>query len=105
MALVYRNGRPRLQRSVRRGDTVTTEYGGSGQFAILAAALEAEERQEREEARQQERAERERLDDLERALIDVAARGRALAHEALTAAGFHQHHRGEWRKRRGQRTR
>jgi hypothetical protein len=85
---------------VRRGGRVTTEYGGSGQTAILIAALEAGGREEREEARQREKEERERLDDLERALIDVAARGRALAHAALTAAGYHQHNRGEWRKRR-----
>ena len=40
------------------------------------------------------------LDDLERALDELAERARDLAREALTAAGYHQHHRGEWRKRR-----
>ncbi len=101
MALVYRNGRPRFQRSVRRGGRVTTEYVGSGDFAILKALLDAEDREERAEQREQERAERDRLDDLEHELDGLAEQARALAHEALTTAGYHQHHRGEWRKRRG----
>jgi len=101
MALVYRNGRPRYQRSVRRGGRVTTEYRGSGEFAVFFGLLDAEDRQEQQAAREAERAELRRLDDLEHALDEIAGRGRDLAHEALTAAGFHLHHRGEWRKRRG----
>lgn len=100
MALVYRNGRPRYQRSVRRGGRVTTEYVGSGNFAILKALFDAEDRDALEEARQRARAEQQRLDDLEHDLDELAEQARALAHEALTAAGYHQHHRGQWRKRR-----
>ena len=43
------------------------------------------------------------LDDLERAIDEMAEQARDLAREALNAAGYHQHHRGEWRKRRGTR--
>ncbi len=42
MALVYRNGRPYLYRSVRRGGRVTSEYLGRGIDAQLIAALEAD---------------------------------------------------------------
>ena len=58
------------------------------------------ERDERGFDREQERSERKELDDLERALDDLAERARDLARDALSAAGYHQHHRGEWRKRR-----
>lgn len=100
MALVYRNGRPRLQRSVRRGGRVTTEYQGSGEVALLIARMETIERDERNFERWQEREERKRLDDLEQALDDLAEQARALARDALERAGYHQHRRGEWRRRR-----
>ena len=48
----------------------------------------------------QKRSERKQLDDLERALDELAERARDLARDALSAAGYHQHHRGEWRMRR-----
>jgi hypothetical protein len=100
VALVYRNGRPYRYRSKRRNGRVTSEYGGSGQTALLIAAMETIESDERDWARHQEREERKRLDDLERDLDTLVGRGRSLAHSALTAAGYHQHHRGEWRRRR-----
>jgi hypothetical protein len=105
MSLVYRNGRAYLYRSVRRGGRVTSEYVASGIDARLIAALEADGRDWREFDREQVRAERREADDLERALDEMAERARALARDALTAAGYHQHHRGEWRKRRVQRHR
>ncbi len=51
MVLVYRNGRPRLQRSVRRGGRVTTEYVASGESAVLIARMGALERDERDSQR------------------------------------------------------
>ncbi len=100
MGLVYRNGRPYLYRSVRRAGRVTSQYTASGIDAFLIAALEESERDERRCELEQIRAERREADDLERALDEMAERARDLAREALTAAGYHQHHRGEWRKRR-----
>ena len=58
------------------------------------------ERDGKDSTGEQARSERKELDDLERALDELAERARDLAREALTAAGYHQHHRGEWRKRR-----
>jgi hypothetical protein len=105
MGLVYRNGRPYLCRSVRRVGRVTSEYLASGADALLIAALEADERDGRQCDLERVRSERKELDDLERALDEMAEHARALARDALTAAGYHQHHRGEWRKRRGRRDR
>ncbi len=98
MALIYRNGRPRLQRSVRRGGRVTTEYQASGEVALLIDAMEQIERDERNLERWQGQEDRKRFEDLERALDDLAEQARALARDALERAGYHQHHRGEWRR-------
>jgi hypothetical protein len=100
MATVFRNGRPYLYRSVRRNGRVTSEYRGSGEDARLIAALESIERDEKDAKRREERSERKQLDDLDRALEELAQRAQALARDALTAAGYHQHDRGEWRRRR-----
>ena len=100
MGLVYRDGRPYLYRSVRRAGRVTSEYVASGIDAWLIAAVEADDRDNRRCDLEEVRAERRELDALERALDEMAERARALARDALTAAGYHQHDRGEWRKRR-----
>jgi hypothetical protein len=100
MGLVYRNGRSYLYRSVRRGGRVTSVYRGSGKDALLIDALETIERDEKDFERWRERSERKELDDLEQALDDLVEQARDLARDALTAAGYHQHRRGEWRKRR-----
>jgi hypothetical protein len=100
MGLVYRNGRPYLYRSIRRGGRVTSEYLARGEDAFLIHALEKDDRDKLSFDRQEARSERKQLDDLERALDELAEQARDLACDALSAAGFHQHHRGEWRKRR-----
>jgi hypothetical protein len=48
------------------------------------------------------REQQEEADELDRAVQSIYEMARTRAEEALRAAGFHQHHRGEWRKRRGQ---
>ena len=100
MGLIYRNGRPYLYRSIRRGGRVTTEYLASGEVALLSDALEQIERDERDFERRRGQEERKRFDDLERALDDLAEQARALARDALQRVGYHQHKRGEWRRRR-----
>ena len=103
MAVVYRNGRAYLYKSVRRGGRVTSEYVAGGIDAQLIAALETDEQEWKRLDREQARKEREELDDLERALDEIAKRARDLAREALAAAGYRQHKRGEWRKLRVER--
>src|SRR5262245_58220161 len=100
MGLIYRDGRPYLYRSIRRAGRVTSEYRGSGECALLINALETIERDDRDFDRWRERSERRELDILERALDELAERARDLARDALSTAGYHQHRRGEWRKRR-----
>ena len=100
MGIVYRNGRPYLYRSKRRGGRVTSEFVASGVDALLISRLETIERDERDYKRWRERQDQKELDDLEQALDELAKQAHELAREALSAAGYHQHHRGAWRRRR-----
>jgi hypothetical protein len=100
MALARRNGRTYIYRSVRRKGRVASEYGGSGIDAFLIGRMEAIDRDERDCNRWLESEDRRKLDDIAKALDQLTAQARALARDALTAAGYHQHNRGKWRKRR-----
>jgi hypothetical protein len=83
---------------------VIREYVGAGRVGELAAQFDALKRAEREEQRACRRAAMAELEALDAKvgvlieLTDLAARS------ALLAAGYHQHKRGEWRKRRVQGT-
>jgi hypothetical protein len=100
-----RRGGRYYTRSRKVRGRVVREYVGTGQIAELCAQLDAMEREERDsEAELQRAAWRERnahyaalfgpLD-----MLDAACD--ALVCQELEAAGYHQHHRGEWRRRRG----
>jgi hypothetical protein len=103
MAIVYRNGRPYLYKSVRRGSHVTSEYLGSGEDALLIDAIEGFDREDKEYERYRDGEERKESAVLERALEELTEQGRALAAKAMISAGYSQHHRSEWRKQRGKR--
>ena len=62
MALIYRNGRPYLYRSVRRGGRVTSEYVACGESAVRFARKEAQDRAERDMQRAETLEERDALD-------------------------------------------
>lgn len=86
---------------------VVREYVGRGRPAeIIAQRDELEREKEREERRldtealQRKKAE---LDALDAGLEALMVTADVLAHAALVAAGYHQHKRGEWRKRRDHR--
>jgi hypothetical protein len=100
MGLVYRNGRPYLYQSVRRGGRVTSEYRGSGPTALLIGRIEAGERQQAVDCEEDWKAERERMETEEQAVAEMFDRIATLAEAALVVAGFHRH-RGRWRKHRG----
>jgi hypothetical protein len=100
VALIYRGGRPYLYKTIRKGGRVTSEYRASGAAAVLIDRMEAIERDEDDYRRWSDGEERRRHDDLERELDELVDRARRLAHESLEAAGYHRHHRGEWRLRR-----
>lgn len=86
-------------RSKRRHGRVVREYYGSGEWAQLLAALDAERQDERAAQRETRKAERAEPRALDEAL---AAFGSALDDAVcatLEAAGYHAH-RGSWRRKR-----
>ena len=87
-------------RSRREGGRIVREYIGTGRVAELAALLDEREREEREAARAEDREWRAQIEAADY-LIDTLCRGAdVLARATLLAAGYHQHDRGAWRKRR-----
>ena len=84
----------------KEGGRVVREYVGRGPQAELVARLDAHQRQERDKDRAALAAERARLETLDAPLNELSELAELLARAALLAAGFHQHKRGEWRKRR-----
>jgi hypothetical protein len=89
-------------RSRKVNGRVVREYVGAGRAAQLAAQLDASEREEREAERQARRAKRAELDAFDAPVDKLDELVELVAHAALAAAGFRQHHRGEWRKKRVQ---
>ena len=90
-------------RSRKVGGRVVRQYIGTGRGAEMVAEMDALEREEREAERAARRAERAELEALEGALDRMCQQAELLARAALVAAGFRQHKRGEWRKKRGNR--
>lgn len=87
-------------RSRRVGGRVVREYLGAGPFAEALARGDAEARARRHERRAAERAAHEE-DAALVALVDQLSMGTdALMAATLVLAGYHRHHRGEWRRRR-----
>jgi hypothetical protein len=81
---------------------VVREYVGCGRVALLAAKLDALERERRQQDALEQRQEKDELMALDADLRALSDRIDLAAHAALAAAGFHQHKRGEWRRRREQ---
>ena len=88
-------------RTRKVGGRVVREYVGTGRVAELVAEMDAIEREEREAERAARRAERAELEALDAPLNQLNDLADLLARAALVAAGFRQHKRGEWRKKRG----
>jgi hypothetical protein len=91
-------------RSRKEGGRVVREYVGGGVLGELAAQIDAEWRRQREEKAVAQREERKRLDALVAPLEELCEAAEIIARAALVASGYHQHNRGEWRRRRGQRS-
>ncbi|MDP2949829.1 MAG: hypothetical protein Q8P22_09870 [Chloroflexota bacterium] len=88
-------------RSRRAGARVVREYVGSGPFAELAAELDAEEQAERQAKAEAFRGEWARLAVADAPLAELCDMTNALVRGVLLLAGYHRHHGGEWRRRRG----
>ena len=102
MAWETRNGEGRYYtRSRRVNGRVVREYVGIDLIGELAAAEDTNRQTEQEEQRQAWNA---RKDDFEHiaALVDhCTERATSLTTAVLVHAGFHRHHRGQWRRHRG----
>lgn len=79
---------------------VVREYVGTGRVADLAARSDALARERRRLDILEVRDEIARLKALEGELESLVEAADLAARSALLAAGFHQHKRGEWRRRR-----
>lgn len=101
MAWETRGGRGRYYtRSVRVGGRVVREYCGTGKRGEAAAESDSRRRAERDAHREEIRAVLGHVadvDDRVRALCDATD---AVVRAALLSAGYHQHDRGAWRRRR-----
>ena len=94
------NGHRYYYRSVRTGKRVRSFYMGTGPVAELAAAEDQRRRAERHALAQARRAEQARLRAADAPLLDFINLTELAARSALVGANYHQHDRGEWRKRR-----
>jgi hypothetical protein len=98
-----RNGKGRYYtRCVRVGRRFVREYIGAGAYGECIAADDARARAERADEAAAARAEIEQLSELDRLVTASAREAQLVASQALTAAGYRRHQRGEWRKTRGQ---
>jgi hypothetical protein len=88
-------------RSKKVNGRVVREYVGTGRIAQLASQLDAIEREQRQSQAQELRQRKKELASLDAEMKALNEETDRLARAALLAAGFHQHKRGEWRKRRG----
>ncbi len=94
-----KNGRY-YTRSKRVNGRVVREYVGGGPGGVYAAQLDQLERDEREAERRAAQAEHEQVAQLDGPLDNLNELADLLARAALLAAGYVQHNRGEWRKKR-----
>jgi hypothetical protein len=87
-------------RSRKIGGRVVREYVGTGPIAEIAAQTDARERAYCKAEAEAKREERKRLGTADDAVTELCEAVDNLTRATLLAAGYHQHHRGEWRRRR-----
>jgi hypothetical protein len=98
------NGRRYYTRSRKVDGRVVREYIGGGERGERAAAADDLSRKRRAVAAADWQRERAGLAETEAQLAEWYAAVEIQVHAALTAAGYHQHSRGEWRRKRGTRS-
>jgi hypothetical protein len=87
-------------RSRKVNGQVIREYVGGGVLGELAARMDAEVRQRREEEAAAWREERKLLEELAGLVDELCQDVETIAYATLLAAGFRRHKRGEWRRKR-----
>ena len=91
-------------RSRKEGGRVVREYVGGGVLGEIAALEDEYERRRRQEEAAFWKEERESLEELAAPVEELCEAAEVIARAALIASGYHRHNRGEWRKRREQRS-
>jgi len=87
-------------RSRRIAGRAVNEYVGSGLVGEAAASAIAQRRAHRTAEAENCRVELARLDAAAEPLMVLCSGADLLSRAALVLAGYHQHDRGEWRRRR-----
>lgn len=100
MAWEIRGGRRYYYRQRRRNGRPVREYIGAGEAAELIAQIDQAERARQEQRRSEALAVREQILAAESIVAALDVLTERLFREAMQAAGFHQHARGQWRRRR-----
>lgn len=98
---MHKDSRGYWYRSKRNGSRVTREYIGRGELAALLAQMDANDRRDAEIEREQREAAQARHAAIDGQIEALCADTDRMVREVLEAAGYHQHDRGQWRKRRG----
>jgi hypothetical protein len=98
-----RNGRLYYYRARSVKGRIIKEYVGTGPEAEQAAREDAEKRAQREARVQRKRQRRQEYEAAQLALAALGTECQNLVRASLLSAGYHQHDRGKWRKRRADR--
>ena len=85
-------------RSRKVGGRVIREYVGGGLTGHLAAQMDDNERMDRKSRAEKMRAELSHFEAIDTQVALLFDFAEALAQGSLMLAGYHRHHRGEWRK-------
>jgi hypothetical protein len=101
MSWERRGGQWVCYRARRVNGRVVKDYYGRGDVAEFAAAAHLELREDRRSKLEEQQAERGQLWEADAALETLHAETNAAVRQVLTAVGYHQHKRGEWRRARG----
>jgi len=95
-----RRGRLYYYEKVREGGRVVSRFVGVGVLGEISARYAQLQRMERERKRAAIRAERVEMDLLAGEVAEVCEGINVVMRAFLVVAGYHQHDRGQWRKRR-----
>jgi predicted NAD-dependent protein-ADP-ribosyltransferase YbiA (DUF1768 family) len=95
MAYERRGSKSYYYRAKKQNGYVIKEYLGRGERAERAALEDAQKKVKRE----RDRADRREWEAMDEHIAQLHQLTKLLSHSHLVAAGFYQHHRGEWRKR------
>ena len=86
--------------SERINGRVVRRYIGKGEIAEVIASVDDSVKAERKKAQADVRAGRAELDELELLVAKYDAEVSTIVNAALSAAGYHRHQRGPWRRKR-----